>query len=147
MDNFYLLIKSLHIISFTAWMAGMFYLPRIFVYHSEKKLDINTYNKFLIMERKLIKIIMNPAMIITWVFGLLLILLNSNLIETWLLFKIFFVILMSATHGFYAHCFKQFYNNKNKYNSRFFRFINEIPTVLLIVIVFLVVFRPIFQSS
>tara|TARA_X000000950_G_C13782482_1_gene605738 strand:- start:293 stop:736 length:444 start_codon:yes stop_codon:yes gene_type:complete len=147
MDNFYLLIKSLHIISFTAWMAGMFYLPRIFVYHSEKKLDINTYNKFLIMERKLIKIIMNPAMIITWVFGLLLILLNSNLIETWLLFKIFFVILMSATHGFYAYCFKQFYNNKNKYNSRFFRFINEIPTVLLIVIVFLVVFRPIFQSS
>ena len=147
MDNFYLLIKSLHIISFTAWMAGMLYLPRIFVYHSEKKLDINTYNKFLIMERKLIKIIMNPAMIITWVLGLLLILLNNSLMDAWLLFKILFVILMSGTHGFYVHCFKKFYINKNKYNSRFFRFINEIPTILLIIIVFLVVFQPTFQSS
>ena len=144
MDSFYLLIKSLHIISFTAWMAGMFYLPRIFVYHSEEKLDINTYNKFLIMERKLIKIIMNPAMIVTWILGLFLILLNNNLIEAWLLIKIFFVILMSGTHGFFVYCFKQFYRNKNKYGNKFFRYINEIPTILLIVIVFLVIFRPTF---
>ena len=74
MDNFYLFIKSLHIVSFTAWMAGMFYLPRLFVYHSEEKLDVNTYNKFLIMEKKLIRIIMTPAMIFTWILGFLLVL-------------------------------------------------------------------------
>ena len=144
MDNFYLLIKSLHIISFTAWMAGMLYLPRIFVYHSEKKLDINTYNKFLIMEKKLIRIIMTPAMIITWILGISLILLNNSLIELWLLIKIFFVLLLSGTHGFLVYCFKQFNNNKNKYNDKFFRFINEAPTVLLVIIVFLVIFRPIY---
>ena len=77
MSNFYLIIKSLHIISFTAWMAGMFYLPRIFVYHSEKNIDKSTYNKFLVMEKKLIKIIMNPALILTWLFGTLLILFNN----------------------------------------------------------------------
>ena len=79
MTNTYLFIKAIHIISFTAWMAGMFYLPRIFVYHSEKKLDIKTYNKFLIMEKKLIKIIMTPAMLATWLLGLALILINNNL--------------------------------------------------------------------
>ena len=77
MTNLYLFIKAIHIISFTAWMAGMFYLPRIFVYHSEKKLDTSTYKKFLIMEKKLIKIIMTPAMIITWLLGLALILINN----------------------------------------------------------------------
>ncbi|OUU62787.1 MAG: TIGR00701 family protein [Alphaproteobacteria bacterium TMED62] len=144
MDNLYLLIKSLHIISFTAWMAGMFYLPRIFVYHSEKKLNVNTYNKFLIMEKKLIRIIMTPAMIITWILGLLLISFNNNLIEPWLLIKILFVLMMSAGHGFFVYCFKQFYNKKNKFNDKFYRVINEVPTFLLIVIVLLVVFRPTF---
>ena len=144
MNNLYLLIKAFHIISFTAWMAGMFYLPRLFVYHSEKKLDVNTYNKFLTMEKKLIRIIMTPAMIVTWILGLLLILLNNGLIEIWLMIKMFFVILMSGTHGFFVYCYKQFYNKKNKYNDKFFRLINEIPTVLLIVIVFLVIFRPTF---
>ena len=81
MTNIYLFIKAIHIISFTAWMAGMFYLPRIFVYHSEKKLDIRTYNKFLIMEKKLIKIIMTPAMLATWFLGLALILINNNIGE------------------------------------------------------------------
>ncbi len=144
MNDFYLFIKSLHIISFTAWMAGMFYLPRIFVYHSEKKLDKKTYYKFLIMEKKLIRIIMTPAMIVTWILGFLLIVLNGSLIESWLIIKIFFVILMSGTHGFYVYCFKNFQNNKNKFTDKFFRLINEIPTLLLIIIVFLVIFRPTF---
>ena len=143
MTNIYLFIKAIHIISFTAWMAGMFYLPRIFVYHSEKKLDIRTYNKFLIMEKKLIKIIMTPAMLATWFFGLALILINNNA-EFWVLVKIFFVILMSACHGFFIKCYKGFYNKKNKYNNKFFRIINEVPTFLLIVIVFLVIFKPSF---
>jgi len=143
MTNIYLLIKAIHIISFTAWMAGMFYLPRIFVYHSEKKLDINTYKKFLIMEKKLIQIIMTPAMLTTWLLGFALILI-SNSIELWVLFKIIFVILMSACHGFFIKCYKNFYNKTNKYSDKFFRIINEIPTVLLIVIVLLAVFKPSF---
>ena len=143
MTNLYLFIKAIHIISFTAWLAGMFYLPRIFVYHSEKKLNINTYSKFLIMEKKLIKLIMTPAMLATWLLGFALILINDNL-ELWVLIKIFFVILMSACHGFFIKCYKDFYNKKNKYSDKFFRIINEVPTFLLIVIVFLVVFKPSF---
>ena len=143
MTNIYLFIKVLHIISFTAWMAGMFYLPRIFVYHSEKKLDVATYEKFLIMEKKLIKIIMTPAMLSTWLFGFVLILI-SNSTELWVLIKTLFVILMSACHGFFIKCYKNFYNKKNEYSDKFFRIINEVPTFLLIVIVFLVVFKPSF---
>ena len=143
MTNIYLFIKAVHIISFTAWMAGMFYLPRIFVYHSEKKLEKSTYNKFLIMERKLIKIIMTPALLATWLLGFVLIIINNN-IEFWILIKIFFVFLMSACHGFFIKCYKDFYNKKNKYNHRFFRVINEVPTLLLVIIVFLVVFKPSF---
>ena len=143
MTNIYLFIKALHIISFTAWMAGMFYLPRIFVYHSEKKLDIVTYEKFLTMEKKLIKIIMTPAMLSTWLFGFVLMLIGNSA-ELWVLIKTFFVILMSACHGFFIKCYKDFYNKKNKYDDKFFRIINEVPTFLLVVIVFLVVFKPSF---
>ena len=143
MDNIYLFIKSIHIISFTAWMAGMFYLPRLFVYHSEKNLDVNTYKKFLIMEKKLIKIIMTPAMIVTWLAGILLLLINNST-DFWVLIKILFVVLMSACHGFLINCYKQFYYKNNKYNDKFFRIINEVPTFLLVVIVFLVVFKPTF---
>ena len=143
MTNIYLFIQTIHIIAFTAWMAGMFYLPRIFVYHSEKKLNVTTYKKFLIMERKLIKIIMTPAMIITWLLGLALILIN-NITEPWILIKILFVFLMSACHGFFIMCYKNFYYKRNKYNDKFFRIINEVPTFLLVVIVFLVVFKPSF---
>ena len=143
MTDIYLFIKAIHIISFTAWMAAMFYLPRIFVYHSEKKIHISTYKKFLIMEKKLINIIMTPAMLATWLLGFALILINNN-IEFWVLIKIFFVILMSACHGFFVKCYKNFYNKKNKYNHKFFRIINEVPTFLLVVIVFLVVFKPSF---
>ena len=143
MINIYLLIKAIHIISFTAWMAGMFYLPRIFVYHSEKNLDVNTHKKFLVMEYKLIKIILTPAMLATWLFGSALIIINKN-IELWVLLKILFVFLMSGCHGFFIKCYKDFYNEKNKYNDKFFRIINEVPTFLLVVIVFLVVFKPSF---
>ena len=143
MTDIYLYIKAVHIISFTAWMAGMFYLPRIFVYHSEKNLDINTYNKFLIMEKKLIRIIMTPAMLTTWILGLALMLINSD-IEHWVLVKIFFVILLSACHGFFIKCYKNFYNRENTHHNKFFRVINEVPTLLLIIIVFLAVFKPSF---
>ena len=143
MSNFYLIIKSLHIISFTAWMAGMFYLPRIFVYHSEKNIDKNTYNKFLIMEKKLIKIIMNPALILTWLFGILLILSNNyNSLELWLVLKLIIVFFMSAAHGFFSYCHKLFLKNQNNRTPKFYRYINEVPTILFIVIVFLVILKP-----
>ena len=143
MTNLYLFIKAIHIISFTAWMAAMFYLPRIFVYHSEKNLDVNVHKKFLIMEKKLIKIIMTPAMLTTWFLGFVLVVINNS-IEIWIIIKMFFVILMSACHGFFVKCHKDFYNKRNKYNDKFFRIINEVPTLLLIVIIFLVVFKPSF---
>tara|TARA_A100001011_G_scaffold381832_1_gene450833 strand:- start:400 stop:837 length:438 start_codon:yes stop_codon:yes gene_type:complete len=143
MLDYYLLFKFLHIVSFTAWMAGMFYLPRLFVYHSEEKLNSNTYKKFLVMERKLIKIIMNPAMLLTWLFGLLLLLLDSNLVlQKWLHIKLVLLLFMSGTHGFYSYCSKLFLNRNNNYSSRFYRYINEIPTVLITLIVFLAVFKP-----
>ena len=85
MSNMYLFIKSIHIIAFTAWMAGMFYLPRLFVYHSEKKLDVKTYKKFLVMEKKLIRIIMTPAMITTWLLGIILLIINSTYLELWII--------------------------------------------------------------
>ena len=144
MDNIYLFVKSIHIISFTAWMAGMLYLPRLFVYHCEKNLDINTYKKFLIMEKKLIRIIMTPAMIVTWLLGIILLLINNFSLELWLIIKVFFVILLSACHGFFIKCYKQFHSNKNIYNDKFFRIVNEVPTFFLVVIVFLVVFKPTF---
>ena len=140
----YLFIKSIHIIAFTAWMAGMFYLPRLFVYHSEKNLDVKTYEKFLVMEKKLIRVIMTPAMITTWLLGIILLIMNSTNLELWIIVKIFFVVLMSACHGFFIRCYKQFYDKKNIHNDKFFRIINEIPTFLLVVIVFLVVFKPTF---
>tara|TARA_E500000178_G_C17016861_1_gene753447 strand:+ start:952 stop:1389 length:438 start_codon:yes stop_codon:yes gene_type:complete len=143
MLTYYLLLKSLHIIAFTSWMAGMFYLPRIYVYHSEKDLDQKTYQKFLKMEKKLIKVIMTPSMIITWLLGILLLLHNNSYItELWLQIKLILVLFMSATHGFYISCFKKFLLKENKYNHKFFRIINEIPTLLLISIVFLVIFGP-----
>ena len=95
------------------------------------------------MEKKLIKIIMTPAMVITWLLGFALILINNN-IEFWILIKIFFVLLMSACHGFFVKCYKDFYNKQNRYSHRFFRIMNEVPTLLLVIIVFLVVFKPSF---
>tara|TARA_B100001059_G_C17428736_1_gene376912 strand:- start:61 stop:498 length:438 start_codon:yes stop_codon:yes gene_type:complete len=143
MSNLYLILKSLHIISFTAWMAGMFYLPRIFVYHSEKNIDKKTYSKFLIMERKLIKIIMNPALIFTWIFGILLILSNNyTSLELWLIIKLLFIFLMSGVHGFFSYCYKLFLKNKNNFSSKFYRYVNEVPTIFFIVIIFLVILKP-----
>ncbi len=143
MSDFYLIFKSLHIVAFTAWMAGMLYLPRLFVYHSEKNLDKATYNKFLIMEKKLLKIIMLPAILLTWAFGLILIILNDVNIynETWLQLKLIMLLLLSGTHGFFSYCYKLFLNKKNLYSPKFYRIINEVPTILFIIIVFLVVFK------
>ena len=145
MTNFYLFLKLVHTVAFISWMVGMFYLPRLFVYHSQSKSGTDTYNVFCTMEKKLLRIIMNPAMIITWILGLALVITNSaNYFPVWLLLKILLVLIMSGLHGFFSVCQRNFYLKSNRYSSKFYRIINEAPTVLLILILFLVIFKPSF---
>ena len=142
--NFYLFFKSLHLIAIISWMAGLLYLPRIFVYHAETKND-DVKNTFKIMERRLFVYIMNPAMILSWLFGLILIhsIGIQSFSEFWLIAKIVLVILLTFYHFFLFNCLNKFSLDRNERSSKFFRVINEVPTVLLIVIIFLVVFKPI----
>ena len=136
----FLWIKAIHIISVIAWMAGLLYLPRLFVYHSDKEIKQNTSNTFKVMERKLYRFIMNPSVALVWITGLILFYYSG--IETWLLVKIAFVILMTFFHIFLGQCLRDFFADTNKYSSRFFRIINEVPTIIMIIIVFLVVLQP-----
>ena len=143
--NTYLLFKSLHLIAVVSWMAGLLYLPRIFVYHVENKEKKEATNIFEVMERKLFFYIMRPAMIFTWVFGLVLIYLNGIeiFLQLWFQIKIVLVILLSAYNDFLGKCLDSLKNSTNTRSPKFFRIINEIPTLLLILIVFIVVFKPI----
>ena len=140
----YLLFKSLHIISFVAWMAGLLYLPRLFVYHCEEKYNTRVYNKFLLMEKRLLKFIMTPSMIGTWFFGISLYLINIDALafSLWFSIKFILVIILSGYQGYLSICRKKFMSNTNRNSPKFYRIINEIPTVILILVVFLVVFRP-----
>ena len=143
--NYYLLFKSLHLISVISWMAGLLYLPRIFVYHVENKEKKEATDIFEVMERKLFYYIMRPAMIFTWIFGLILIYLNGIELfsQLWMQIKIALVILLSVYNDYLGKCLVSLKNNSNTRSSKFFRIINEIPTVMLIFIVFLVIFKPI----
>ena len=143
--NTYLLFKSIHLISVISWMAGLLYLPRIFVYHSENIENINSSNIFKTMERKLFYYIMTPAMILSWIFGLLLVhtLGFSVFNELWMQIKGISVILLTIYHFYLGKCVSNFAINKNVNSSKFYRVINEIPTILLIFIVFVVIFKPI----
>ena len=143
--NSYLLFKSLHLIAVISWMAGLLYLPRIFVYHVENLKDKNTSSIFKTMERKLYFYIMTPAMILAWVFGLILI--SSLGFEafsaTWIKLKLLLVIILTLYHYYLSKLLRDFNLDQNTKSSRFFRTINEVPTILLILIVFIVVFKPI----
>ena len=143
--NSYLLFKSLHLISVISWMAGLLYLPRIFVYHVENLKDKNTSSVFKTMERKLYFYIMTPAMILTWVFGLILISsLGFEVLSTaWIKLKLLLVILLTFYHFYLSKLLSDFNLDQNTKSSKFFRIINEVPTILLILIVFIVVFKPI----
>jgi putative membrane protein len=143
--NSYLLFKSLHLIAVISWMAGLLYLPRIFVYHVENLNDQNSSSIFKTMERKLFFYIMMPAMILSWIFGLILILiLGIDIFFTlWVKLKLLFVILLTIYHFYLSKLLKDFNLNRNTKSSKFFRILNEVPTILLILIVFIVIFKPI----
>ncbi|MDC3143319.1 protoporphyrinogen oxidase HemJ [Candidatus Pelagibacter sp.] len=143
--NAYLLFKSLHLISVISWMAGLLYLPRIFVYHAENNSEPKTCEIFKIMEKKLFFYIMTPAMILSWLFGLLLIYSIGfhQLGQTWMLLKIVFVIILTIYHFYLGRITNRFKLDINKHTHKFYRIINEIPTVLLILIIFTVIFKPI----
>ena len=143
--NTYLLFKSLHLISVISWMAGLLYLPRIFVYHVENKDKREATDICEVMEKKLFFYIMRPAMILTWIFGLILIYLNGIEIfsQLWMQLKIVLVILLSVYNDYLGKCLLSLKNNSNTRSTKFFRIINEIPTVILIFTVFLVIFKPI----
>ena len=145
--NTYLLFKSIHLIAVISWMAGLLYLPRIFVYHSDAILNNkpkDLMDTFKVMERRLFIYIMNPAMIVSWIFGILLIhtIGINSVIYFWLQLKLILVIILSIYHLFLFHCLIKFKNNNNSYSSGFYRIINEIPTILLIAIIITVVFKP-----
>ena len=142
--NSYFLFKSLHLIAVISWMAGLLYLPRIFVYHVENINDQSSSNIFKIMERKLYFYIMMPAMFLSWLFGLILIFIIGFdvLLTTWIQLKFAFVVLLTFYHFYLGYFLNKLKFDQNTKTSRFFRIINEIPTVLLILIVFIVIFKP-----
>jgi len=143
--NTYLLFKSLHLIAVISWMAGLLYLPRIFVYHTENINQKETSKIFKVMERRLFNYIMMPAMILTWIFGIILIgNLGTHVIyELWVILKGILVLLLTHYHFYLGKCVRLFASDQNIKSSKFFRIINEVPTILLILIVFIVVFKPI----
>jgi protoporphyrinogen IX oxidase len=135
---------AFHIIAMVAWMAGMFYLPRLYVYHCETRPGSAESERFKVMERRLLKQIINPAMIATWFFGILLVLTPGllNWAAGWWHVKLASVLVLSALHGGYARWRKDFLHDRNRRPARFYRIANEIPTLLLVVIVVMVVVRP-----
>lgn len=142
--NFYLTLKALHLIAAISWMAGLLYLPRIFVYHAETLNNEQQLETFKTMERKLYNYIMMPAMILTWFFGISLIhtLGFSVFSEIWLQIKGVMILALTHYHFYLGKCVRLFASNSNVKAPKFYRIINEIPTILLIIIIFAVVFKP-----
>jgi putative membrane protein len=143
--NFYLLFKSLHLIAVISWMAGLLYLPRIFVYHVENLEKKEVIDIFETMERRLYFYIMRPAMIATWLFGVVLIYINGLDIfsQLWMHIKLALVIFLTIYHEYLGICLKSLKLKNNTKTSKFFRIINEVPTIILILIIFIVIFKPI----
>ena len=134
--------KALHIIAVIAWMAGMLYLPRLFVYHCDAAPGSPQSETFKVMERRLLRAIINPAMIATWIFGLWLVWLGGWASAGWFQAKVVLVFVMSGVHGMLAQHVREFGADENQYSQKYFRFVNEIPTILMIAIVLLVVLKP-----
>ena len=143
--NYYLLFKSLHLIAVISWMAGLLYLPRIFVYHVENSEKKETTEIFEVMEKRLYLYIMRPAMILSWFFGIILIYINGIEIfsQLWMHIKLGLVVLLTIYHEYLGVCLKSLNLKNNTKTSKFFRIINEVPTIILIFIIFIVIFKPI----
>ncbi len=139
----YLLLKALHVISLIAWMAGMFYLPRLFAYHAESEKGSDKSETFKVMERRLLRIIINPAMIATFLFGGLMIAANPAIMQGgWIHVKLSLVILLTVCHGLFARWRKTFLRDENVRSAKFYKIWNEVPTLLMIGIVILAVMKP-----
>jgi putative membrane protein len=135
-------IKAFHVIAVISWMAGMLYLPRLFVYHCDAEIGSKQSETFKVMERRLLKGIINPAMILTWQLGLYMVLAGHWYSAGWFQAKFVLVLVMSGIHGFFTRCVRDFANDRNIRSQKFYRIINEIPTVLMICIVMLVIVKP-----
>ncbi|MFZ5732850.1 MAG: protoporphyrinogen oxidase HemJ [Pseudomonadota bacterium] len=135
-------IKALHVIAVISWMAGMLYLPRLFVYHCDAPPGSPQSETFKIMEWRLLKVIINPAMIVTWLAGIWLIWQGGWISSGWLHGKLALVIALSAVHGFFSRWVKDFAADRNTRSQKFYRIINEVPTVLMIGVVILVIVKP-----
>jgi len=142
MDELYLWLKALHIVAVVAWMAGLLYLPRLFVYHSESEAGTPQSETFKVMERRLLRGIMNPALVAVWVLGLLLAWRGNWWAAGWFHAKLVLVIMLSGLHHLFAYWRKDFEADRNRRPARFYRLWNEVPTLLLILIVILVVVKP-----
>ena len=143
--NSYLLFKSLHLIAVISWMAGLLYLPRIFVYHVENSEKKETTEIFEVMEKRLYFYIMRPAMILSWLFGIILIYISGIEIfsQLWMHIKLILVVILTIYHEYLGTCLKSLKLKTNTKTSKFFRIINEVPTIILIFIIFIVIFKPI----
>jgi len=141
-DDLYNWLKAFHVIAIIAWMAGMLYLPRLFVYHAGAQIGSETSETFKVMEHRLLKVIMNPAMIIAWVLGLWLAWSGGFFTETWFWIKFAAVLGMTAAHGSLAKAVRLFAQDQNKRTARTWRMINEVPTVLMLVAVLSVILKP-----
>ncbi|WP_315925909.1 protoporphyrinogen oxidase HemJ [Mesorhizobium sp. SP-1A] len=141
-DGFYLWAKSIHVIAVISWMAGMLYLPRLFVYHVDAEKGSVQSETFKVMERRLLRGIINPAMIVTWAFGLWLAWKGFAFQGGWLHAKIALVLLMSGMHGYLSAAVRKFAEDRNEKPARHWRIVNEVPTLLMIVIVVLVIVKP-----
>ena len=144
---YYDVIKSLHLVSVISWMVGLLYLPRLFVYHYDTEYQSQIDKTFLVMEVRLLKIIMQPAMVLTYLFGMLLVYENSNLIkENYFLLKLFLVLLLTSFHVYLSILYKDFKKGYRFKSSNFYRKINEVPTFLMILIIFLIIIKPNFPK-
>jgi protoporphyrinogen IX oxidase len=135
-------IKALHVIAVISWMAGMLYLPRLFVYHCQAETGSKQSETFKVMERRLLKAIITPAMIVSWLSGLYMVWVAHWYSASWFHGKLLLVLILSGVHGFFSRCAKDFAADRNMRSERFYRFINEAPTVLMIGIVILVIVKP-----
>ena len=135
-------VKAFHIIAVIAWMSGLLYLPRLFVYHTQTKPGSEGSERFKVMERKLLKGIINPSMIAVWILGPLLAWLTGAYLDLWLQIKFVLVVILSGIHGLLVRCWRAFAEDRNTYSERFYRVLNEIPALLMVVIVILVAVKP-----